>query len=53
MKKVFRAVAYIVIFKNLTTAMMKKRKLIFSKFWPQMFLKSTNGIRKWFSGGCQ
>lgn len=53
MKKVFRAVSYIFYLKKLVKSIMAKRKIVFNKFWPEQFQKSTNGMRKWFSGSCK
>lgn len=53
LKKVFRAVTYIVYLKKLVKKIMAKRRTIFDKFWPEMFQKSTNGMRKWFSMSCK
>lgn len=53
LKKVFRAVTYIVHLKWLVKRIMAKRRTIFDKYWPEMFQKSTNGMRKWFSMSCK
>lgn len=53
MKKCFRAVAYIVYLKKLTKDIMKKRKTLFDKYWPQNFQKSSIAMRQWFSSNCK
>lgn len=53
MRKTFRAVAYIFYLKKLAKDIKEKRKLLFSKYWPQNFQKSSVAMRKWFSSNCK
>ncbi len=51
LKVVFLAVSYYFYLKNLSKKIMTKRRIIFNKFWPDNFFKSTNAMRKWFASG--